>query len=180
MIKNQKMKKWIFVLATLLAFVISCKQEVKVEFKKATQTQLGNIKKEEANFKTVLVCLNLSEEDFDFKDVVLDFKIDGKEIGTIFEEKTKKIKGHSEFSIPIKYNYETKYILDPNEEPEHLYLVELSGKMTLKDKSGKEFVIPIKHKESYEYKTNKEERKEERQQRKEEKKQAKQQKNDKP
>jgi hypothetical protein len=41
--------------------------------------------------------------------------------------------------------------------------------MTLKDKSGKEIVVPIKHKESYEYKTNKEERRDNRQEKKEEK-----------
>ena len=175
------MKQLSIVFVSVLLLAISCTQEVKVEFVKAAQTEMGNIKKEEANFKTVLVCLNLVEEEFEFKDAILDFKIDGKEIGTIFEEKAKRIRAHSEFTIPIKYNYETKHILDPNEEPEHLYLIELSGKMTLKDKNGKEIVVPIKHKESYEYKTNKEERKdnreerkEERQQRREEKKQTKQ------
>lgn len=162
----------------ILSFFIfyACKQEVKVEFVKAAQTEMGNIKKEDANFQTVLVCINLVEEEFEFKDAILDFKIDGKEIGTIFEEKAKRIRAHSEFTIPIKYNYETKNILDPNEEPEHLYLIELSGKITLKDKNGKEIVVPIKHKESYEYKTNKEERKDNRQERKEERKQRKEEK----
>lgn len=152
----------------------------KIDFVKAAQTEMGNLKKESANFWTVLDFINLSEEEFDFKDVVLDFKIDGKEIGTIFLEKAKKIKTHSEFNIPIKYSYETKHGLDPTEKPEHLYLLELSGKMTLKDKSGKEIVVPIKHKKATNTKPTKKkeeiidkERKEEKEKRKEERKKEK-------
>jgi len=161
--------KRLSILIVSVFVLFACTQDPKIEFVKAAQTEMGNLKKENPNFSTVLDFINLSEEEFDFKDVVLDFKIDGKEIGTIFVEKAKKIKTHSEFNIPIKYSYETKHVLDPAEEPEHLYLIELSGKMTLKDKSGKEIVVPIKHKESYEYKTNKEERKDNRQEKKEEK-----------
>jgi hypothetical protein len=154
----------VFVLISLLVY--ACKQEIKIEFVKAVQTDMGNIKKESANFKTVLAFLNLAEEEFEVKDVILDFKIDGKEMGTILEEKARKVKAHSEFNIPVKYEYETKRILDPNAEPEHLYLIELSGKLTLRDKNGKEIVVPVRHKESYEYKTNKEERIENREERK--------------
>lgn len=158
----------VFVLCLMLFF--SCKQETKVEFKKAADIDMGNIKKANANFKTVFVFENLSNEEFDVKNLKAHLKIDGKDIGTIFNKDVKNIRGHSEFSIPIKYEYKTEPVISANENPENVYLIEIEGILKLKDKAGKEFDIPLKHKSSYTYKTKKEERIEQREQKKAEKK----------
>jgi hypothetical protein len=166
------MKKMAFVLVCL-TFLVSCKQVTKVEFKKAVEIEMGNIKKEAAIFQATFVFTNLTEEEFSIKSLKLHFKIDGRDIGTIYNEDPKKIRGHSEFDIPIKYTYTTAPVVDNNETPESVYLIELEGNLFLKDKNGKEIVVPVKHKSSYTYKTKKEERLEKKEQRKAEKEQRK-------
>ena len=155
----------------LLSFVllISCEQETKVKFKKATALDMGNIKKAVADFKIVFVFENLTEVEFGIKNLKVHLKIDGKDIGTIFNKDAKKIRGHSEFSIPVKYEYKTESVIADNEAPESIYLIEMEGILTLEDKSGKELKVPVKHKSSYTYKTKKEERIERKEQRKAEK-----------
>lgn len=162
------MKYILLLTATATLLFSGCTIERKIEFVKAVGTEMGNIQKETARFRTTLVFLNLTEDEYEVKDVVLDFKIDGKDVGTIFDKNNKKIKPHSEFSIPLKYAYETKDIIGSNEEPEHVYLLEANGNLTCKDKLGNEFQIPVSVKESYDYKTNKEIRIEEKQTKKEE------------
>ncbi|HMU98274.1 MAG TPA: hypothetical protein PLC61_00140 [Chitinophagales bacterium] len=158
----------IIALFSILLFT-SCKQETKVEFKKVADIDMGNLKKPIANLLAVFVFENLAEEEFDVRNLKVHLKIDGKDIGTIFNKEAKNVRGHSEFSIPVKYEYKTEPVIGNNEDPENVYLIEMEGVLTLRDKAGKEFEVPLKHKSSYTYKTKKEERKEKREQRKAEK-----------
>lgn len=161
------MKKFILLIGCFVLFT-ACTQEIKVEYKKTAEVEIGNLKKDIANFKSTFVFLNLTEEDLVVRELKVNLKIDGKDIGTIYSRDAKAIRGHSEFSIPVKYEFEAAKIVE-NKEPETVYLIELDGKLRVRDKAGKEFDVPIKYKEGYTYKTKKEERLEKKEQKKIEK-----------
>ena len=169
-------KNLLFILACSL-LLLSCTPQNGVEFNKVASIELGNLKKEQTKLNAILLFNNISENSFVVKNIVLDLKIDGKDIGTILVKQPKEVRAHSEFSIPISYAYDTQPIINPGEEPADVYLVQLSGDLTLKDKNGEEFTVGVSYKEPYAYLTKKEERIDKRKERKEAKQKAKEQAN---
>jgi hypothetical protein len=163
--------KKIIPILMLCALITSCTQEkASVEFKKIANFDLGNISKENATLRGTAVFMNLSEEKFTLKDLVLDFSIDGKDIGTIVSKNTKTIQPNSEFSIPVQYTYATKPFIEEGHDPATTYAVQLLGNITVKNADGEEISKPVKFALTYEYLTKKEQRIEEKESRKEERK----------
>ena len=159
--------KWNLFAPLFVVFVFSsCVNKNSIQYSKTTGVELGNLKKEDARFNAILVFNNISPDQFVVKDLVLDFKIDGKDIGTILVKNPKDVRPHSEFNVSVDYMYEPSRILKAGEEPSDVYLVELDGDLTLKNNEGKEVTVPVKYKASYAYKTGKEERIEKRKERK--------------
>lgn len=167
------MNKNLFFVLSASLLLLSCVHQGGVEFNKVGSIELGNLKKEHAKLNAILLFNNISDESFTVKNVVLDLKIDGKDIGTILVKQPKTVRPNSEFSVPVSYVYATGTVLSPGEEPADVYLVQLSGDLTLKDAKGKEVTVAVKYKEPYAYLTKKEERIEKRSERKDAKKQAK-------
>ena len=170
------MQKLVIILLAVFAFT-SCQEEKKdIEFKKIANLNLGNLSKENAKLQGTAVFMNLSDQEYDLKDMVLDFTIDGKDVGTVVTKITKKIQPNSEFSIPIQYSYETGSFLEAGHEPASTYAIQLLGDLTLKNTKGEEITTAVKYATTYEYLTKKEirqDKKEERKKRREEKKAAK-------
>lgn len=158
-------KNLLLVLACSL-LLVSCVHQSGIEFHKVGVIELGNLKKEQTKLTAILVFNNISDNSFVVKNIVLDLKIDGKDIGTILVKQPKEVRPHSEFSIPVSYAYDTQPIITPGEEPADVYLVQLSGDLTLKDKDGEEVTVAVNYKEPYAYLTKKEERIEKRKERK--------------
>lgn len=171
------MQKIIILLLSVLIFT-ACESDKKtIEFKKMANLDLGNLSKENATIKATAVFMNLSDEEYNLKDMVLDFTIDGKDVGTIVTKTDKIIKPKSEFSIPVQYSYETSSFVEEGHEPSSNYAVQLLGDLTLKNSKGEEVTAAVKYATTYEYLTKKEIRiekretkKEERQKRREERK----------
>jgi hypothetical protein len=166
----KKMKKIVLYCLVFILFT-ACQTEKKtIEFKKLVNLELGNLQKENATLRATAVFMNISKEEFHLKDLVLDFSIDGKDVGTIVSKSDKVIQPNSEFSIPIKYSYETKAFILENHEPATTYAIQLLGDLTLKNAKGEDVATKVKYAETYEYLTKKEERVEKREDRKEERK----------
>ncbi|MFN8282051.1 MAG: hypothetical protein U0U67_02500 [Chitinophagales bacterium] len=177
------MQKILLILFTVLLFT-SCKNDDKsVEFNKFVNLDLGNLSKDHAIIRADAVFMNHSQTAFNFKDVTIDFSIDGKDVGTIVVKKDKVIQPNSEFTIPIKYEYATASFLEPDHEPSGTYAVQLIGDIHFKNDKDEEASAKIKYAVTYEYLTKKEIRiekretkKEERQKRREERKQKREEK----
>ncbi len=169
------MQKLLFILIVILVFT-GCKEEKKdIEFKKMANIDLGNLSKENTTLHATAVFMNLSDQEYNLKDMVLDFTIDGKDVGTVVTKMTKKIQPNSEFSVPIQYTYETKSIVEAGHDPSNTYAVELLGDLTLKNTKEEEIGTAVKYASTYEYLTKKEIRinkREERKERRREKKAA--------
>ena len=99
--------------------------------------------------------------------MVLDFTLDGKDVGTVVTKISKVIKPNSEFSIPIEYSYETKSIIEEGHDPASTYAVDLSGDLITKNSKEEELSTSVKFASSYEYLSRKEKRIEKREARKE-------------
>jgi hypothetical protein len=170
------MQKIIILLLSVLIFT-ACETDKKtIEFKKMANLDLGNLSKGNATISATAVFMNLSEEEYNLKDMVLDFTIDGKDIGTIVTKTDKIIKPKSEFSIPVQYSYETSTFVEEGHEPSSTYAVQLLGDLTLKNSKGEEVTAAVKYATTYEYLTKKEirlDKREERKKRRQEKKAAK-------
>ncbi|MFN8297224.1 MAG: hypothetical protein U0T69_13585 [Chitinophagales bacterium] len=170
------MQKIIILLLSVLIFT-ACESDKKtIEFKKMANLDLGNLSKENATIKATAVFMNLSDEEYNLKDMVLDFTIDGKDVGTIVTKTDKVIKPKSEFSIPVQYSYETSSFVEEGHEPSSNYAVQLLGDLTLKNSKGDEVTATVKYATTYEYLTKKEirmDKREERKKRRQEKKAAK-------
>lgn len=162
------MKQIIFILLTAFSFT-ACKNEEKIiEFKKIENIDLGNISKENATMHGTATFMNSSDKEFNLKDLVLDLIIDGKDVGTIVVKNDKVIKPNAEFSIPLKYTYETASIVETGHDPSTTYAVQINGDLNVKDKDGNEVTTSLKYATTYEYQTKKEIREEKRETRKEE------------
>lgn len=170
------MQKIIILLLSVLIFT-ACESDKKtIEFKKMANLDLGNLSKGNATIRATAVFMNLSEEEYNLKDMVLDFTIDGKDVGTIVTKTDKIIKPKSEFSIPVQYSYETSSFVEEGHEPSSTYAVQLLGDLTLKNSKGEEVTAAVKYATTYEYLTKKEirlDKREERKKRRQEKKAAK-------
>lgn len=171
------MNKLVIALVALFAFS-ACKEDKKdIEFKKIVNLDLGNLSKENAKLNATAVFMNLSDKEFELKDLVLDFSIDGKDIATVVTKISKKIQPNSEFSIPIHYSYETNSFIEEGHDPSTTYAVQLLGDLTVKDTKGEEMATGIKFASTYEYLTKKEERIEKREERKKRREEKKMEKN---
>lgn len=158
-----------------LFLFVSCKQEQKsIEFVKITDVDLGNLSKNNATIRGIAVFQNHSKNECSIEEMILDFTIDGKSVGTIVSKSNRKINANTEFSVPFEYKYDTEKIVEPGTEPAKIYAVELLGKLNLKNADNLES-IDVKYAESYEYKTAKEERIEKREERKESRKEKREQ-----
>ncbi len=170
------MHKIIIVLLSVLLFT-SCKNEKKdIEFKKIVNIDLGNLTKGNSTLRGTAVFMNLSDEEFNLKDLVLDFTIDGKDVGTVVTKMTKNIKPNSEFSIPFQYSYETNSFVAEGQDPASSYAIQLLGDLTTKNINAEEINTTIKYATTYEYLTKKEiriDKREERKKRREERKSSK-------
>lgn len=144
-----------------------------VEFKRIDNFDMGNLSKENAKLKGVAVFTNLSEDNMTIKDMVLDFSVEGKDIGTIVVKSNNKVAAKSEFSIPFQYNYDTDAIKVDGHEPSSTYAVTLKGSLTLLNASKKEIQADLKFSTSYEYLTKQEVRQQKRDDRIEKRKQRK-------
>lgn len=168
----------LLILLCSLTLLTSCQEDKKeIEFKKIVNLNLGNLSKENAKLNATVVFMNLTEQEFDMQDLVLDLSVDGKDIGTIVSKITKKIQPNSEFSIPVHYTYETKEIVQEGHDPSSTYAVQLLGDLTLLNAKGEEITCKVKFADTYEFLTKKEERiekREERKKRREERKEEKQ------
>ena len=167
----------LFILLFSALIIVSCNEDKQdIEFKKMVNLDLGNLSKENAKLTATAIFMNLSDQEFDLKDLVLDFTIDGKDVGTVVTKISKKIKPNSEFSIPVQYTYETNSFIEAEHDPATKYTVQLLGDLTLKNTKGEDVMTAVKYATTYEYLTKKEERLEKREERKkkrEEKKAAK-------
>ncbi len=154
----------------------ACKQEQHaIEFVKITDVDLGNLKKENATLNGIAVFRNNSKTaTFIMDDMVLNFSVDGKDIGTIVIKNKRKIDANTEFSVPFSYKYVSGKILDTGNEPAAIYAVQLLGKLNVTD-GAKEESSDVKYAESYEYKTAKEERIEKREEKREARKERREQ-----
>ena len=162
------MQKLLFILISLLS-ITSCKQDKKsIEFKTFTKIDLGNISKDNATIHATAAFMNYTDEELNLKDLVLDFSIDGKDVGTIVTKTDKVIKPNSEFSVPVKYTYETKSFVEEGHEPSANYAIQLQGDLTLKNSKNEEVTASVNYSTTYEYLTKKEAREEKRETRKEE------------
>ena len=176
-VKNNLMKKYTIVLVAVL-FFSACKNDKKdIEFKKIANIDLGNLSKGSATLRGTAVFINLSDEEYNLKDLVLDFTIDGKDVGTVVTKMTKKIQPNSEFSVPIEYSYETKSIKEEGHDPASTYAVQLLGDLTIKNTKGEEIGTEVKYASTYEYLTKKEIRIEKREARKKRREERKAEKN---
>ena len=164
------MKNIIIVLFATLLFTACSEEKKDIEFKKMVNVHLGNLEKENAKLNATAIFMNLSDQEYDLKDMTLDFTIDGKDVGTVVTKISKKIKANSEFSIPIQYTYETSAIIEEGHDPSTTYAIQLLGNLTVKNTSGEEISAPVKFASTYEFLTKKEERIEQRKDKKEERK----------
>ncbi len=176
------MQKIVFILS-LLFTVSACQQDRNnVEFKRVDNLDMGNLSKGDAKLSGTLVFTNLSENDLSVKDIVMDYTVDGKDIGTVVVKSGKKITAKAEFSIPFQYNYNTGALKLQGHDPSAKYAIVLKGKITLLDATNKEVTADIKYSESFEYHTKQEirqqkrdDRKEQRQERREQRKERREQ-----
>lgn len=165
------MQKIFFILLSAIVFT-SCKNEEKsIEFKSIENLNLGNVAKENATLTATATFMNYTDKELNLKDLVLDFSVDGKDVGTVVTKKDIKIAPKAEFSVPIKYPYETSSFKVEGHEPATTYSVALSGDLTVLDANNEEIVSSVKHTSTFEYHTKKEIREEKRESRKEERKQ---------
>lgn len=160
------MQKIIIILIGILALTACNEDKEAIEFKKMDNLDLGNLSKENAKLKANAVFVNQSDEVLDLKDMVLDFSVDGKDIGTVVTKITKKIQPNAEFTIPFQYTYETSTFLEAGHDPSGKYTVQFKGNLTLKNSKGEEIITEIKHAAPYEYLTKKEVREENREEKK--------------
>lgn len=159
-------KLMIFLLSVVT--LTACQEDRKeVEFKRIDNLDLGNLSKDNAKLKGTAVFTNLTDNDLQLKDLILDFSIDGKDIGTIVEKSDKKVPAKSEFSVPFQYSYDTDAFKEAGHDPSAAYSVQLKGELTLLDAVNKEVKSAVKYATSYEYKTKQEIRQDKREDRKE-------------
>lgn len=169
------MQKIVFILS-LLFTVSACQQDRNnVEFKRVDNLDMGNLSKGDAKLSGTLVFTNLSENDLSVKDIVMDYTVDGKDIGTVVVKSGKKITAKAEFSIPFQYNYNTSALKLQDHDPSAKYAIVLKGKITLLDATNKEVTADIKYSESFEYHTKQEIRQQKRDDRKEQRKERREQ-----
>ncbi len=160
----------ILLLATLA--LTACKTEKKtIEFKKIVNLDLGNMSKESAKIRGTAVFMNLSDEAYTLKDMVLDFTIDGKDVGTVVIKTNKVVQPNSEFSVAIQYPYETTSVVEAGHDPSSSYAVQLIGDLNAVNEQKEEISASVKFADTYKYQTPKEQRQENRDTRKEERKQ---------
>jgi hypothetical protein len=147
---------------------VSCRHEKKsIEFKKLANLDLGNISRSTATVTGVAVFTNLTDQEYTLKTLVLDFTIDGKDIGTIVMKPKKTIQPNSEFSVPIEYTYNTRSFIQEEEDPASTYAVELLGDLIVKNTKDEELSTTLKFATTYEYLTRREKRMEKREGKKE-------------
>src|SRR5687768_3447087 len=95
-------KKLIILL--ILPALLSCGGEKNsIQFKKMVNFELGNLERNSATLHGTAVFMNLTDQAYKMKDLVLDFTIDGDDIGTVVIKMNKIIEPKSEFSVPISY-----------------------------------------------------------------------------
>jgi hypothetical protein len=171
------MQKIIVFLLVILS-LNACQSDRKgVEFKRIDNLDLGNLSKGAAKMKGTAIFTNLSDDNLTIKDMILDFSVDGKDVGTIVTKSNNTVAGKSEFSVPFQYSFDTDALKVEGHDASSTYAVLLKGTLTLLDANKKEVKSELKFSTSYEYKTNKEirqdkrdDRKEKREQRREERK----------
>lgn len=163
------MKKIIIILISVLAFTACKTDKQSIEYKNISNFNLGNLSKENATMRATILFFNNSDEELNFKDLVLDLIIDGKDIGTIVTKTNKVLQPKAEFSIPIKYTYETNSFVAADHDPSSKYEVKLNGDITVTNSSSEKITATVKYSSSYEYQTKKEIRIEKRETKKEEK-----------
>ncbi len=162
------MRKIVFGLFLSVLLFASCSHEKKsIEFKKMANIDLGNLSHETATLHGTAVFMNFSDQEYELKDMVLDFTIDGKDIGTVVTKTKKIIQPNSEFSVPINYTYETTSFIKEGDEPAKSYAVELLGDLTSKDAKGNELGTSVKYATTYDNLTGKEKRIQKREERRE-------------
>lgn len=167
LISKYIVKPWLMILICTFT-LISCNHEKKtIQFKKIANFDPGNISKNTATLNGVAVFMNLTDDTFHLKDLMLDLLIDGKNIGTVVMKSKKEILPRAEFSVPISYTYETKSFIEEGKDPAKSYGVELSGDLTVKNEN-EEMSIPVKFTTTFEFQTRKEKRIERREERREE------------
>jgi hypothetical protein len=155
-----------FLLFFSLLAMLSCTHERKaIDFKKMANFDLGIITKKTATLHGVAVFTNLTDEELTVKDMVLDFTVDGKDIGTIVVKTKKIIQPKSEFSIPVEYTYDTRRFVEEGSQPADTYAVELLGDLVTKNQKEKETSTAVKFATTYEYLTKREKRLERKQRR---------------
>ncbi|MCB0506749.1 MAG: hypothetical protein R2739_10500 [Chitinophagales bacterium] len=159
------MKKIIYV-SILCLFFVACQNDKKtVEFKKVVDVEMGNLSKESAKLSAIAVFMNISQDTFYVKDLVLDYTIDGKDVGTIVTKSNKTIYPNSEFNIPIKYIYETTSFKPEENTATSTFAVQLIGNLNIKNNKGETLSIKVKHAQNYTYIDKKEIRKDKREER---------------
>ena len=164
-----KMKKLLVVFSVSI-MLFACNNEQKgLQFKSMSDVELGNLQKDNATFHATAVFFNQSEDTLHLKDFVLDFIVDGKDIGNIVTKYDKKILPNKEVSIPIKYSYETADIIKDAAHLSKSYAVQLKGDLTTINTKENEVSTAVSYSESIEFISKKEERIENRENRKEEK-----------
>ena len=154
--KTTQMKNTIFIILSIFLFTACKTDKNAIEFKKVTNIDLGNLSKENATMNATVVFMNNSDQEFKLKDIVIDLIVDGKDIGTIVTKSNKLIKANDEFSVPIKYTYNTNSFVARDHEPLGKYELKLTGDLTVLDGNNEEITISINHSSSYEYHTKKE------------------------
>ena len=162
------MKNILYFIISIFLFTACKTDKNAIEFKKVNNIDLGNLSKENATMNATVVFINNSDKEFKLKDIVIDFIVDGKDIGTIVTKSNKLIKANDEFSVPIKYTYNTSSFVAKDHEPLGKYELKLTGDLTVLDGNNEEITISINHTSTYEYQTKKEIRVEKRETKKEE------------
>lgn len=161
------MQKFIILLLSVFVFMSCAEDKKEIEFSKITDVDLGNLSKENAKLKANAVFVNLSDKEFEVKEMVLEFSVDGKNIGTIVTKTSKKIAAKGEFSIPFQYNYDTEPLVLEGHDPSSQYQVEIKGDLTVKNSAGEEITTAVKYSGQVAYLTKKEIRQEKREERQE-------------
>lgn len=173
------MKKLLFICLSVLLLTSCNFDKEQIEFKKIDHFDLGNLSKENTSLKATAYFMNVSEEKCTLKSMVVDLKIDGKDIGTIVTKTNKAIQPNEEFSVPVKYSYETASFIEPGNEASGNYAVSLKGNLIFLNSKNKEISIPVKYESTFEYLTKKKERKENKEERKSRKEERRERKNNK-
>lgn len=165
------MKKLVLIILVALSFSACNNEQKGLQFKRMTNVDIGNLQKDNATFHATAVFFNQSTDTLTVKDFVLDFIVDGKDVGTIVIKSDKKLMPNSEASIPIKYSYETADIVKDGEQLTKTYSIKLNGDLTAINTKNNEVSSTVTYIESINFVSKKEEREEKRESRKEERQQ---------